>query len=84
MCVSGEWLHPLTDGPWSPGVFGKCSRCGYICNHTKKMPMFCENCGAKMDGKGPSFVTDTHAIPCTVILEAIRIAQRGENDEKDS
>ena len=46
----GEWIHPLTDEPWNPGVFGKCSRCGYVCSHIKKMPMFCENCGAKMDG----------------------------------
>lgn len=44
----------------------------------------CSGYVAHKEFKEPSFVTDTHAIPRTVILEAIRIAQRGEIDEKNS
>lgn len=69
----------------------KCTTCG--CEFSYQLvdiglgSVVCPCCGgyvAHTEFKGPSFVTDTHAIPCTVTLEAIRIAQRGENDEKDS
>ena len=49
--IVGEWMHPLKDEPWKPKMFGRCSECNYTENgHTKKMPKFCSNCGAKMKG----------------------------------
>ena len=69
----------------------KCDTCG--CEFSYQLvdiglgSVVCPCCGnyvAHKEFKGSSFVTDIHAIPCTVILEAIRIAQRGENNEKDS
>ena len=46
----GEWLLPLTDEPWRIGYFCRCSVCNKINHgHTLSTPIFCENCGAKMD-----------------------------------
>ena len=70
----------------------KCPTCG--CEFSYQLvdiglggSVVCPCCGhyvTHKEFKEPSFVTDTHAIPCTGILEAIHIAQGGENGEKDS
>ena len=69
----------------------KCATCGCEFSYqlvdiglsSVKCP-YCGNYVAHKEFKGPSFVAGTHAIPRTVTLEAIRIAQRGEKNEKDS
>ena len=69
----------------------KCTTCG--CEFSYQLidiglgSVTCPCCGghvAHKEFKESSFVTAPHKIPCTVTLEAIRTAQEGENDEKDS
>lgn len=47
----GVWLKVLSDEPWEPGQYGRCSRCKTVNNSScRKMPKFCPECGANMKG----------------------------------
>lgn len=47
------WLTVLTNEPWKPGQFGKCSHCSEINDASvRRMPKFCPDCGYTMTNGG--------------------------------